>query len=233
MSWADLLTYRPWHFLLFSVEAYRALFEEGNAPVHVALALAGGCIALALTARSAVMPAPVAARAALGLTAIGWAVLAADFMAVRYAAINWAAPTLVPVVAAQALLLAVIAVTGRGVAGPGSGLGARESVAVGLAAYAVVLHPLLPLVTGRPPVEAEIVALAPLPTAILTLGVVAATLGGSLRRLALVVPVALLVIEAAVLATLGLPTAAVPLVALAVMPWGVGSTRRSAGNGEP
>jgi hypothetical protein len=212
----DLLSYRPEHFLLFSPEVYFSLFADGNARP---LALAGSLGSAGLILAAVLMTRTAAAVRLAGLAlALAWTCVAIDYFAGRYQQINWAAVYLVPVAAVAALGFAVIAAAGgRGAAHDRpSGWGARVArhMGVALAVYAVLLHPFVPLLTGRPLAEAELVSLAPDPTAILSLGFVLATQPNAWPGLLLAAPLLLLVISSATLATMRAPEAAVPLAAV-------------------
>ena len=89
------------------------------------------------------------------------------FLWERYATINWAAQYVAIAFAVQALLLARLALSpGPSAAQPGRGVRAIG----GLLTAAGLLYPLLGLALGRPWVQAEVVGMAPEPTALFTLG---------------------------------------------------------------
>lgn len=95
----------------------------------------------------------------------GW-----QFVALGYGAVNWAAPRFAWGFYAEAALLAALGLSGRlafSRRGPGAGAG------IGLIAAALFAWPLLAVLDGRSWREAEIVAIAPDPTAIATLGLLA------------------------------------------------------------
>lgn len=161
-------TYRPSDFLMFAPRTYWRLFELHNTawwPAPPLLVLAGGVV-LALLWRHRAVPATwlrgVAAALALGWAFSGWA-----FVAHRYAPINWSAEGLAMACAVPALVLAALALSKRQVQAAAS---ARYRAGMFLLGWAVVGHPLLAPIFGRPLLQAEVWMLAPDPTAVATLG---------------------------------------------------------------
>jgi hypothetical protein len=155
-------TYRPADFLMFSPRVYLRLFEAVNEawwPLHLLL-LPAGLLALWALARGR---APLAL--ALGCGAAWW-LCSLVFVQARYEPINWAAGYLVPLLWLLAVLLPVLAWRTRRQAAVG---GAARRAAWVLAAWALLLHPLLAPLAGRGWAQAEVVGLAPDPTAIATL----------------------------------------------------------------
>jgi hypothetical protein len=160
-------TYRLGDFLLFSPRAYWRLFELTNEalwPLQIPALLIGAAI-LALLFR----PQGRGDRAIPAVLAAAWLSASAGFLWTYYAAINWAAAWFVPLFIAEALLLLWFGtVRGRLVFAVRRGVGG--AIGTALYAYALALHPLIVLVAGRPLQAAEIVGIAPDPTAIATLG---------------------------------------------------------------
>ena len=94
---------------------------------------------------------------------------------------------------------------------------------VALVAYAVLLHPLIAPLTGRPWVQAEVFGIAPDPTAIATLGVILAATRAHWHLL--ILPVIWCVISGLTLWTMESPEAPVPpLLAAAAL---VANVRKS------
>jgi hypothetical protein len=155
-------TYRPADFLMFSPRVYARLFEAVNEawwPLHLLL-LPAGLLGLWALARG---------RATLALTlgcGAAWLLCSTVFVQARYEPINWAAGYLVPLLWALAVLLPVLAWRTRHRAAVH---GAARRVAWVLAAWALLLHPLLAPLAGRGWAQAEVLGLAPDPTAIATL----------------------------------------------------------------
>ncbi len=147
--------------------------------------------------------------------AAAWAWVGWSFVGTRYAAINWAADYAVPFFVLEAVLIAVLALLReRAHFVAGRSAGGRAGAA--LFAYALALHPLLAPLSGRPLAQAEIVGIAPDPTAIATLGLAAMLPRGAGAPLLLVIPVAWCVASWATLATMGAWQGWLPLAAAAL-----------------
>lgn len=205
---AEWWTYRPEDLLLFAPRTYWRLFElhnEARWPLPLFMpALFLVLLVLALRGRAQ----PVLLALALIWAFVGWA-----FVSGRYAAINWAAGYAVPLFALQAAGLAYAAFRAdllqldRG--------GATRWTAGTLAALAILAYPLLAPLQGRPWIAAEIVGLAPDPTAIATLALL--TLArGPLARWLLVVPVLWCLLAALTLWTMDSAQGWLPLVAIPI-----------------
>ena len=209
-------TYRPSDFLMFAPDTYWRLFELHNAawwPAPAMLTLAG--IAWLAWAARGGAAAPRAGAAGL---ALAWALAGTAFVLGRYAQVNWAATALATLPLAASLLLGLLAARTDLRAAAGS---ARRRAGLLLVAWALAAHPLLAWAAGRPPAQAEVVGLAPDPTAIATLGLLLLARGPSaatrrLGRAAWTAGAGWCAISAATLWTLGSAQAAVPLAALAV-----------------
>jgi hypothetical protein len=207
------LGYRPEDFLLFAPRTYWRLFELANAqvwPLQLPILVLGVAV-LVWIAR----PRPWSDRAIAILMALAWAATGGWFIGTWYAPINWAAGYVVPVFLAQAVLFAwlglarsrpLFAMRGR----------AADRIGFGLVVYAVVLHPLTAPLAGRPPGGAEIAGIAPDPTAIATLGLVALMPRGVAGWLMLVAPLLWCLVSGATLLTMEAWQGAVPLAALAI-----------------
>jgi len=158
-------TYTLSDFLMFSPRTYWRLVELYNRdfwPLQGVMLTAGlGALWLATSRRIHAFR-----LSALMLTAawlwVGWA-----FLWERYTTINWAAQYVAIAFAVQALLLARLALSsGQAAAQPGRGARALG----GLLTAASLLYPLLGWVFGRPWGQAEVLGMAPEPTALFTLG---------------------------------------------------------------
>jgi hypothetical protein len=211
-------TYRPADFLMFAPRLYWRLFESLNAacwPLHLLL-IGGGLVFIAWRVR--VLPPGETIGLRLGLAALAacWLLVAWAFLHTLFAPINWAAHGYALAFAIQAGALFLIAALGgvRAQAPPH-----RLRTGLGLVLWALLLHPLLPLLRGAPSVQAEVFGLAPDPTAIATLGVLLTLAPATLSarwglRLLWAVSTAWCALSAATLATMASAQAVVPLVAL-------------------
>lgn len=222
-------SYRPQDFLLFSERVYWRLFELHNAsvwPAQVLALAAGGAMLAALATKP-----PRADRWIAAALALGWVFVAWAFLWDRYATINWAARYAVPPFVLEALLLAGFGtVRGRLPLRPDRGV--RSAVGLTLLVYALAVHPFVPLASGRAFAQAEVFAIAPDPTAIGTLGLLAMAPGGARTWLVRLVPLLWLGASGLTLRTMGTWEAAIPLaaallaLAAAVVPEGL--VRRAA-----
>ncbi|WP_235830285.1 DUF6064 family protein [Algihabitans albus] len=209
----DWLSYRPTDFLLFSPRTYWRLFELENAalwPLPLATLLIGLALPALLLRRR-----PATDRAAALLLAAAWAWVGWSFLWQRYAPVNWAAAYLAPLFGLQALLFVWLAVRGDGIR-LRQGLDPQAAAGFALIGYALLLHPLTAPLAGRPLAGAEIVGIAPDPTAILTLGIALLQPPGSARRLLFLVPSLWLAASAATLLTLAAPEGWISAATLAL-----------------
>src|SRR5215211_100778 len=164
-------TYTLSDFLLFSPRVYYRIFELHNRalwPAHVVALILGVTIFL-LPLRK---PTRATARAVPAVLGALWIWIAWAFFWERYATINWAAPHVAPFFALQGLLLLWIGTAGRRLAfAPSHDVFDRGGLA--LLAFALAGYPLLAPLMGRPWLAAEVFGIAPDPTAIATLAVLA------------------------------------------------------------
>lgn len=153
----------------------------------------------------------------------GW-----HFVALRYGSVNWAAPTLAWGFYAEAGLLAALGLSGRLVF---LRRGAGAWAGLGLLAAAVLVWPLFAALDERPWGEAEVVALAPDPTATATLGLLACAERSRWTALLCAAPVLWLALSALTLVTLGAWQGWAVLAALlaGVAAWAVPRRRIAAG----
>lgn len=224
-------TYRPSDFLMFAPRTYWRLFELHNTawwPAPPGLVLAG-CVLLALLGwRRKHVPAAWL-RGLAAVLALGWAFGGWAFVAQRYAPINWSAEGLALACAVPALALAALALLKCQLQAAAS---ARYRAGMLLLGWAVVGHPLLAPIFGRPLLQAEVWLLAPDPTAVATLGWLLAVQPGAhhgrwLAALAWTAAVAWCAVSAATLWTMGSAqgwvVAGLAMAALGML----GATRRS------
>ena len=196
-----LLSYAPGDFLMFGPEVYWRLFALQNGalrPLPVIAAVAGpACLLLVATRR------PFAMRAVLMLAALA-CLGAAHFLATRYAPINGPVFYAAWGFGLQGLALTLVAVIGsrklsnrRGAAATGTGWC--------LVGYATVLHPFVGLAFGRPLAQAEIVGIAPDPTALACLGLLSLMWPGRWGIACAIIPFLWCAFSTATLLTLGEP----------------------------
>jgi Family of unknown function (DUF6064) len=207
-------SYRPSDFLMFAPRVYWRLFElvnEAAWPLQPLLLAAGLAGAWAL-ARGSHWP------ALAGGLAAAWGLVAVLFVQQRYVPINWAAGFALPAIGLLVLLLPALGWQARGGARPGPW---ARRVALALALWALLLHPLLAPLAGRPWAQAELPGLAPDPTALFTLALLLALPRPAgrgwraLTTLAWAVPLAWCCFSGFTLATMGAPQALVPLLGAA------------------
>lgn len=200
-------SYRPGDFLLFSERVYWRLFELQNEalwPAQIA-AIALGLLLVLVP----IYPRPWRVRAALVLLAAAIAFAGSSFLLGRYAAINWAAEQAGWMFLVEAGLLLLFAMRSPLLAFATPRV---ATVGAGIVLYAVLLHPLVASLAGRPLVMAEVFALAPDPSAMAVLGFLAAAGNGSGVWMLRLPPLLWLFASAATLAVMGRWEAALPIV---------------------
>ena len=188
-------------FLLFSPRTYYRMIERYNEalwPAQVVTLLLGAVILWLLYWGRGRQ------RIASGVLAGLWVLVATAFLWKRYATINWAATYFALLFVVEALLL--VRVTFRPSRDVASKLG------VGLFVVSLMLYPLLAPLFGRGWRPAELFGVAPDPTVLATLGLMAVA-DGPLRWWAMAVPVLWCVFNGALLWAMGSPEAS--LLALA------------------
>jgi uncharacterized protein DUF6064 len=188
-------TYTLSDFLLFSPRVYYRLFELHNRALWPAqlLTMALGLTILLMMLR----PVRGSERSIPALLGVLWIWIAWSFFIESYATINWAAIYVAPVFALQGLLL--IWVGSRGHLAFASG---RANVAgIGLFALALAGYPLIAPAMGRPWIAAEIFGIAPDPTSVATLAVLA-LVQGRVRWLLMVIPCLWCIVTGATLWTM-------------------------------
>ena len=191
-SWAleDLLPFEAQvYWRLFALE------NEAAWPAQPLLLAAGAALVLCLLRGrrpSARWLGPVLGAAWLWA---GW-----HFVALRYGTVNWAAPTLAWGFHAEAALLAALGLSGRPAF---AARGWRARAGIGLLAAALLVWPLLAPLDGRPWREAEVFALAPDPTALATLALLALGRRSPWTALLGIAPALWLALSALTLVTMG------------------------------
>jgi hypothetical protein len=207
---SEWLSYSLEDFLLFSPRVYWRMFELHNRSVWPAqgIAIFLGVAVLAFLLRSRPWSDWLIATG-LGLA---WAWVAWSFLWLRYATINWAIAYVAPVFALEAVLLMLAKGTAER---PLFKIDRSVAAGLGLALYlyALVLHPLAPLIEGRSLRSAEVFAITPDPTAIATLGLL--TLAPRREAIFLgIIPAAWCLASWATLHTMGSTLAIIPLAAI-------------------
>jgi len=204
-------TYRPDDLLMISPRVYERLFDLHNQTLWPAqlLALALGGMALVALLR----PNPRASRLVALLLAVGWAVVAWTFLWQRYSPVHWGITYAIPLFGLQTLLLVALGCLRGGLRLP-SHWSVRRGIGIGLFGYALTLHPLVAVVTGRGLSGAEVIGLTPDPLAMATLGVAAMTESARHAWSLLVIPALWCLQSGLTLAILGEEGTWLPLLAV-------------------
>tara|TARA_R110002167_G_scaffold175308_3_gene374562 strand:- start:128 stop:826 length:699 start_codon:yes stop_codon:yes gene_type:complete len=215
--WETLTSYSPHDLLLFSERVYWRLFALNNEALWPGQwpALAAGLALIVLTLR----PVGRAEQVSGLILAAAWALVAWSFLWRYYAPINPVAVYAAWLAGIEAALLAGFALVRPAMLVPDRSHGeAGRRIGLVLLFWAVVLHPLLAPLDGRPWMQAEIFALTPDPTALATLGVLLAASPGPARLALLALPWLWCLASAATMLTLGAWSAAAPpaMAAMAV-----------------
>jgi len=175
-------TYTLSDFLLFSPKTYERLLERYNAavwPAQIAALLLGALI-LVLIRR----PSPARSRVVAGLLAALWVWVAIAFQLRRYATINWAAKYFGWAFLLEAGLLLAIGLASSLLFGSARAAAVRAGTVLYL--FALAIEPILGA-AAKGPSRAEVFGVLPDPTAIGTLGLLAAARGRG-RTLLMIVP---------------------------------------------
>jgi Family of unknown function (DUF6064) len=192
---SEWLSYSLEDFLLFSPRVYWRMFELHNRSVWPAqgIAILFGLAVVALLLR----PRPWSDWLIAAGVGLAWAWVAWSFLWLRYATINWAIAYVAPAFVLEAVLLVLAKGT---VDRPLFTIDRSVPAGIGMALYlyALVLHPLVPLIEGRSFRSAEVFAIAPRREAVL-LGVI---------------PAAWCLASWATLHTMDSPLATIPLAAV-------------------
>ncbi|MFE8071337.1 DUF6064 family protein [Marinobacteraceae bacterium S3BR75-40.1] len=182
-TWA---TYDIDQLLLFSPQVYWRLLQLHNQNIWpwqiVTLAL--GLLMIAALLR----PRVNSSRAVMALLVVSWLLVAWDFLATRYATINWAVEYVVPFFLLQAVLLTIHgAIRNQLRIRPGRNI--PYLLGLGLTIYAVTVHPWVAVLGGHPLAAAEVFGIFPDPTAIATLGVLTTMRRNAWVLLLLTIPI--------------------------------------------
>ena len=183
--------------LLFSPQVYWRLFALENEAIWPAQPVM--LVAVALHALTFILGRPPSGRWLGPTLGAAWLWTGWHFVALRYGSVNWLAPTLAWGFYTEAALLAGLGLSGRLVF---LRRGRRDWFGIGLLAAALV-WPLLAPLDGRPWREAEVIALAPDPTTIATLGLLALAERSRWTALLCIAPVLWLAVSTLTLVTMG------------------------------
>jgi hypothetical protein len=159
-------TYSLSDFLLFSAETYYRLFELYNQEIWPLQLLPLAAVAVALMVKTG--PARQGRWTAFVLAA-SWLWVAWAYHLKRYATINWVAHGFAAAFAIEAIIIFLLGVIGNRMRFQ-TQPSASKRAGLGLLGFAIVGQPLIPLLTGRPWMQAELFGAAPDATAIGTLG---------------------------------------------------------------
>ncbi|MEC4768045.1 MFS transporter permease [Halomonas sp. CUBES01] len=204
-------SYRLQDFIPFTAEVYFRLLErmgETFWPLHLlTLALGAAALALALRHRprlACLLPAPL------------WAFVAVAFFFQRYAALNWAGGYVGNAFIAQAVLLAMLALTGWGIDKASSRISPPVVMGIAITLFGLIIMPLTAPLSGGSWYQAEVFGIHADPTAVTTLGLVLIMLRGVALWIAAIIPTLWLLISGLTLQVLG-STGATTLFAVLVI----------------
>lgn len=204
-------TYRPEDLLLFSPRTYWRLFEVANAelwPLQI-LIIGVGTLMLIWVIR----PTPWSGRVIAGAMALAWTATGFWFIGTSYVEVNWAAAYVVPIFATETILFVWFGVVRQKLSFT---FDRRISTLLGfgLFTYALLLHPLVAPIAGRPITAAEIIGIAPDPTAIATLGLISTCARAKRLWLIFIPPVLWCLLSATTLFTMGAWEGWIPSMAI-------------------
>jgi hypothetical protein len=194
-------TYSLSDMLLFSPRVYYRLFELHNHalwPAQLATVAAGLGMVFALA-----RPSTLLTRITFVVLGILWIWIAWAFFGERYATINWAAPYVAPAYGLEGLMLIATGLL-RNRFSFGSAAAFTRTAAIILLAAILIGYPLIAPAVGRSWSAAEVFGIAPDPTALATLAVLAASPRGG-RLVLMVIPLLWIFISTATLWTLQTP----------------------------
>jgi hypothetical protein len=220
-------TYTLRDFLLFSPRVYWRMFELHNEafwPLHIFAVLLGVAILVFI-----IYPRPWSGQAVAAILALAWLWVAWSFLWARYATINWAATYAAAAFAIEALLLFGVGGVWGGLTSPAR-LRVRSMIGLALFLFALLCYPAIAVLSGRSLQAAEVFGIAPDPTAVATLGILALGHRGKATLILLAIPFAWCIASWATLYAMNSSEAWVPLIApgLAVASLFWGSKQTSA-----
>jgi hypothetical protein len=213
-------TYSLADFLLFSPRTYYRVIEIYNRAVWPAQIMAvglGGIIVALLRSGAAWSGQSISVILMACWFWVAWA-----YFLEHYSSINWAAPYFAGGFVVQGVLLLFAGLANGRRVQLRAGLPGAAGLAIFL--FALLVHPVVGRMLGRPWTQAEVFGIAPDPTSIATLGIV---IGTDVRLASWLLPIPLVwcAISAATLWTMGSPDALVPLATACVCLFLVGLDR--------
>ncbi len=197
-------------FIPFTADIYFRLLERMNEtfwPLHL-MTLVLGLVAIWLAVKNR-------SRLACLLIAPVWAFVGFAFFIQRYAELNWAGGYIGYFFVAQAILLILIALTGKGLDNASY---KRPSAVIGIAIALVglIVWPFITLLTGGSWLQAEVFGIHADPTAITTLGLSLIMFRGWALWLITIIPALWLLISGLTLWVLGAPASIMLFIVLAI-----------------
>ena len=210
-------SYQLQDFIPFTAEVYFRLLErmgETFWPLHLlTLSLGAATLGLALKQRTrlaCLLPAPL------------WAFVAIAFFFQRYAELNWAGGYVGYAFIAQAVLLALMALTGWGMDNAPRATNPPVAIGIAITLFGLILMPLLMPLNGGSWYQAEVFGIHADPTAVTTLGLVLIMLRGFALWIAVIIPALWLVVSGLTLQALDSIGAAVMFAVWAIALAGLG-----------
>ncbi|MGM0522255.1 MAG: DUF6064 family protein [Pseudomonadota bacterium] len=218
-------SYQLQDFIPFTAEVYFRLLErmgETFWPLHLlTLALGAAPLVLALTHRTrlaCLLPAPL------------WVFVAVAFFFQRYAALNWAGGYVGNAFIAQAVLLALMALTGWGMDNAPRATNPPVAIGIAISLFGLIIMPLIAPLSGGSWYQAEVFGIHADPTAVTTLGLLLIVLRGFAPWIAAIIPALWLTVSGLTLQALDSSGAAVLFAILAIalvgLAWKSISSRR-------
>ncbi len=191
-------TYRLSDFLLFSADIYYRLFEIYNQeiwPAHMLVILLGLGVCVLLF-----RPKRWSGRIIFFILAAGWLWVAWGYHIRHFSTINWVAPCYAAGFALQGVLLLVVGWIGKNLDFSIT-KDFQSRLGLALAGVGLFFYPFIAPLSGRPWSQAELWALTPDPTALVTLGLILLA-RKPLRWLLLPIPILWSLVSAATLWTM-------------------------------
>lgn len=217
---ADWLDYRLSDFVMISPQVYERQLILHNREM---LGLQAICLVIGAIITWSVLRRPTSAsRIVPFLLGLVWIWVAWSFLWQRFGELNLVAGYAAPAFAVQGIFLLAFALRRNGLA-IGPVFGFAKSVAATIAAFVLLLYPLVTIISGGQWMAAEFFGLMADPTAISTLAVLALSQSRA-RWPLMLIPLAWCASSAATLWTLGLPQfwvvaiAPILLLLIAVLP---------------